>query len=108
MLRPTTKLIIVVIVVTLAACSKSNQNSVGVSSSGSYPAGSVPKTTSESVVKVMVQGAEIFAGGMGDAIVRVNVKSGYHINSNPPTFPYLKATELEITDTNEISLNSVF
>jgi DsbC/DsbD-like thiol-disulfide interchange protein len=68
----------------------------------------VPKITSESVVKVAVQGAEIPAGGIADAIVRVTVQSGYHINSNPPTYPYLKATELDMADTDEISLNSVF
>ena len=38
----------------------------------------------------------------------MTVQSGYHINSNPPTFPYLKATELEMADTDEISLNNVF
>jgi Disulphide bond corrector protein DsbC len=59
------------------------------------------------VVKVAVQGAEIPVGGISHAIVNVTVQSGYHINSNPPTFPYLKATELEMTDTDEISLNSV-
>ena len=94
----------------LTACSRSNQNSPGASSSSTESASpaQVPKITSESVVKVAVQGAEIPVGGFGKAIVRVTVKSGYHINSNPPTFPYLKATELEMADTDEISLNSVF
>jgi hypothetical protein len=59
------------------------------------------------VVKVAVQGAEIPAGGIADTIVRVSIQSGYHINSNPPTYPYLKATELEMADTDEISLDSV-
>ncbi len=58
-------------------------------------------------MKVAVQGAEIPVGEFADAIVRVTVQSGYHINSNPPTFPYLKATELEMADTDEISLNNV-
>ncbi len=88
-----------------SACSKSQGTSGGTAASSPTP---VSKITSESVVKVAVQGAEISAGGFADAIVRVTVQSGYHINSNPPTFPYLKATELEMADTDEISLNSVF
>ena len=108
MLRSRFILINVVIVLALTACSRSNQNSPGASSTESASPAAVPKITSESVVKVAVQGAEIPAGGFADAIVRVTVQSGYHINSNPPTFPYLKATELEMADTDEISLNSVF
>lgn len=104
MLRSNVILINSLMVLALTACSKPNQNSP-VASSTPY---AVPKITSESVVKVAVQGAEIPAGGISDAIVRVTVQSGYHINSNPPTFPYLKATELEMADTDEISLNSVF
>lgn len=90
------------------ACSRSNQNSPMAASTEPASPAAVPKITSESVVKVAVQGAEIPAGGFADAIVRVTVQSGYHINSNPPTFPYLKATELDMADTDEISLNSVF
>jgi thiol:disulfide interchange protein DsbD len=97
----------VVMTAAFSACSKSEKSIEGTASS-SPTAAAVPKITSESVVKVAVQGAEITAGRFADAIVRVTVQSGYHINSNPPTFPYLKATELDITDTDEITLNSVF
>lgn len=90
-----------------SACSKGQQPNGETEASSPTPA-AVPKTTSESVVKVAVQGVEIPAGGIADAIVRVTVQSGYHINSNPPTYPYLKATELDMADTDEISLNSVF
>lgn len=108
MLRLSLVLVNVVIVLALMSCSKSNPVSPGASSTESAPPAAVPKITSESVVKVEVQGAEVPAGGFGDAIVRVTVQSGYHINSNPPSFPYLKATELDLADTDEISLNSVF
>jgi len=36
-------------------------------------------------------------GGSGDAVVRLNIDNGYHVNANPPTFPYLIPTQLEIT-----------
>ena len=106
MLRPTLILINVVLMFG-AACSKSSQSSSGGSSSESPSTSAGPKITSESVVKVAVQSAEISVGGSADAIVRVTVQSGYHINSNPPSFPYLKATELEMAHTNEVSLNFV-
>ncbi|CAN5815827.1 hypothetical protein BH18ACI4_BH18ACI4_03710 [soil metagenome] len=89
------------------ACSK-GQKLNGETSGGSPTAAAGPKTTSESVVKVAVHGVEIPAGGIAEAIVRVTVRSGFHVNSNPPSYPYLKATELNMTDTDEISLNSVF
>jgi thioredoxin:protein disulfide reductase len=108
MLRPSLILINVVMVCAFTACSRSNQNSPGASSTESASPAAVQKITSESVVNVAVQGAEIPAGGFADAIVRVTVQSGYHVNSNPPTYPYLKATELDMADTDEISLNSIF
>jgi thiol:disulfide interchange protein DsbD len=40
---------------------------------------------------------ELTAGGGGaDVSVKVRVKEGYHINANPPTFAYLKATEISV------------
>jgi thioredoxin:protein disulfide reductase len=98
----------VLMLVTLAGCARSNQNSSAPSSAESGSQGAAARVTSESVVKVTVQGAEVAAGGFSEAIVRVVVQDGYHINSNPPTYPYLKATELEMDDTGDISLNSVF
>ncbi len=46
-------------------------------------------------------------GESGYAIVRLQIQNGYHINANPPTFPYLKATELELTPGNGISVDFV-
>jgi hypothetical protein len=90
-----------------SACAKGQKPNGQTAASSPTPA-AVPKTTSESVVKVAVQSVEIPAGGIADAMVRVTVQSGYHINSNPPTYPYLIATELDMADTDEISLHSVF
>jgi DsbC/DsbD-like thiol-disulfide interchange protein len=61
------------------------------------------KITSESVVKVAAQSVQIPAGGTAEAIVRVTIQSGYHINANPPTFSYLKATALEIPAANGVA-----
>jgi thioredoxin:protein disulfide reductase len=53
------------------------------------------KVSSIGVVKVEVSDAEISAGGKVDAPVKLVISRCYHINANPPTFSYLKATELE-------------
>ena len=84
------------------ACSKPAENSASATPS---PAASpaAPGSTSEKVVSFTVQPVEISAGGSADAVVKVTIKSGYHTNANPPTFPYLKPTELVITPAGGIS-----
>ena len=90
-----------------AACSKPGQNSPGESETTPAASPTAPKITSESVVKVATQPVEIPAGAPAEATVRVTIQSGYHINANPPTYPYLKATELEITPTPGLSVGAV-
>jgi hypothetical protein len=36
------------------------------------------------------------AGGSAEASVKLTIASGYHINANPPSFSYLKATEITV------------
>ena len=82
-----------------AACSRPAPNSAS-------PVGSpaAQKITSEGVVKVAAQRVEIPAGGSAEATVRVTIQSGYHVNANPPTFSYLKATALEISPSDGVSV----
>ncbi len=49
------------------------------------------------IVRVSADALTLKAGGSGAALVRVQIADGYHINANPATFSYLKATELEVT-----------
>jgi DsbC/DsbD-like thiol-disulfide interchange protein len=90
-----------------AACSKPAQNSAGESATAPAVSPTTQRITSESVVKVEAQPVEIPAGGSAEATVRVTIQSGYHINANPPTYPYLKATELEITPAPGLSVGPV-
>jgi hypothetical protein len=46
------------------------------------------------VVQASVAPLEVSAGGEAMVPVKVQIKEGYHINANPPTFAYLKATEV--------------
>jgi DsbC/DsbD-like thiol-disulfide interchange protein len=38
-------------------------------------------------------------------VVVLTIQQGYHVNANPPTLPYLKATELEIQPPPGVSVN---
>lgn len=59
---------------------------------------------STDVVKATPQPVTLTAGESGDAVVGLQISNGYHVNANPPTFPYLKATELAITPADGISV----
>ena len=86
-----------------AACS----NAVSNSDSASATAGPTLKEdkhiTSVGVVKATAQPVEIAAGSSGEAVVRLVIQNGYHINANPPTYSYLKPTELEIAPGEGVS-----
>jgi DsbC/DsbD-like thiol-disulfide interchange protein len=91
-----------------AACSKTPESA----SSPAAPAGpatspAAQRITSESVVKATAERIEIPAGKSAEAAVRLTIQSGYHVNANPPTFPYLKATKLEIPTADGVSSASV-
>src|SRR5437764_4031528 len=62
----------------------------------SPPSGTTVAHSSAEVVKVSAQPVELCAGGAGEATVEIQVASGFHINANPPTFPYLKPAEVEV------------
>jgi hypothetical protein len=59
------------------------------------------------VVKATAKEVTIQAGADGEAIVQLYIQNGYHINANPPTFPYLKATEMEISQGSGITVASI-
>ncbi len=50
---------------------------------------------------------ELTAGSSADAVVQVKIQSGYHINANPPTYPYLKATEVTLKPTDSLSVGTI-
>ena len=69
--------------------------------------GEPPRIASTDVVKATPEEISLAKGESGYAIVRLQIRNGYHVNANPPTFPYLKATELEVTPANGISVDFV-
>lgn len=66
-----------------------------------------PGVTSVGVVKVTPMAASIAKGESGDAIVRLRIDNGYHVNANPPSFSYLIATQLELTPAAGISVDFI-
>ena len=89
---------------TFAGCSKGPASDV-VTTSNSTP--EAKKVTSVGVVNAQPQTAEIAAGTSGEAVVRLVIQKGYHVNANPPTYPYLIATELEIKPSEGVTVGKV-
>jgi len=96
--------LIAFVLLLLAACTKPAADT-----NKSAPAGSSepPQIASTDVVKATPEELTLAKGESGYAVVRLQIRNGYHINANPPTFPYLKATELELTPANGISVDFV-
>jgi Thiol:disulfide interchange protein DsbD, N-terminal len=87
----------------LSACSKTETdkpgaatpNTAGASSNGTAGEAGT-KAPPADVVRVETPNVEIKAGSSAEASVKLTIASGYHINANPPSFSYLKATELNV------------
>ena len=93
-------LALVVVALLLAACSKNVGDRTGSSAQR-------PTISSESVVLFAAEPVEIPWNGSKEAVVHVTVQNGYHLNANPPTYSYLKATELELSPTGGLSVGFI-
>jgi len=84
------------------ACEKAPTNNPAESNANEPPA-----INSVDVVKANPQEVTIAAGESSEAVVKLQITSGYHVNANPPTFSYLKATQLEITPADGIAVEFI-
>ena len=66
-----------------------------------------PQVTSTGVVKVTPLETTITKGQSGEAVVRLRIDHGYHVNANPPSFAYLIPTELQIPPAAGITVGSI-
>lgn len=66
-----------------------------------------PRINSVDVVKAMPQEITLVPGESGDALVRLQIQNGYHVNANPPSHSYLKATEIELKPQEGISVEFI-
>jgi thioredoxin:protein disulfide reductase len=100
-------LVNIILLTLLAGCAQSGPGRAneGPATPAESPQGK--KITSEGVVSAAVNPTEIPAGGSAEAVVRVTVQPGFHINANPPSYSYLRATELEIAVADQISVGFI-
>ena len=70
------------------------------------PSPAKPRNSTD-VVKVSVLDVNAKPGESSEALVQVTIEKGYHVNANPPTFPYLRATELEVLKATDIAVNFI-
>ena len=83
--------LLVLFLVLFTACSKSATNTATAPSANQGSA-----IASTDVVEARPEEVTLARGQDGDAVVSIKIANGYHINANPPTYPYLKATQLEL------------
>jgi thiol:disulfide interchange protein len=107
-IRVASSLILTALVLTaLVACSKRENNPVVQTTPPAAGPNEPKRIASADVVQVSALPVSFNAGGTGEATVRLNIQSGYHVNANPPTYRYLKATELEIAPATGLSVEKV-
>ena len=94
--------VLAIVCVLATACSKP----VGDTNKNGSPAGREP-ITSTGVVKVIPDELTLGKGESGSATVRLQIQHGYHVNANPASFPYLIATQLDITPAAGVSVGAV-
>lgn len=95
------------ILVTLAGCSKSTNKAANEPTASPSDAVETKHIASVDVVKAAAQPVDVQAGSSAGAKVHLTIQNGYHINANPPTYSYLKATALEILPTEGVSAGPV-
>jgi thiol:disulfide interchange protein DsbD len=61
------------------------------------------KTPPADVVRAEASKVEIKAGGSAEAFVKLTIANGYHINANPPSFPYLIPTALQLQPSYDLT-----
>ena len=87
---------LLVLCLLMAACAKKAENA------------NEPKPiASTDVVEATPQETTLTRGQSGEVLVPIKIANGYHINANPPSFPYLKATELEVPPAHGISVDFI-
>ena len=90
-----------ILVSIISACAKTEDRAVS-------PSPEPPKVSSETLVNVSAEPIEVSAGQSNEVIVKVNTQNGYHINANPASFEYLKATELDLPDTPDVVVDYIY
>jgi DsbC/DsbD-like thiol-disulfide interchange protein len=104
MKRTNTRLLKIILVVagmiSVVGCSRAGVEKAPAGNGGG-------RVASADVVEALPQEATLAAGESGELVVPIKIANGYHVNANPPSFSYLKATELAIPPANGISVEFI-
>lgn len=100
-----TSLFLVVVCLFVAACSRSSESNTPPPTSSESTEGR--RIASVDVVKAAPEEVTVSPGGAADALVRLTIDKGFHVNANPPTFSYLKPTEIEVKPDAGISISFI-
>ena len=87
----------------LTACAKAPTNQATPAPIGVEPA----EIKSTDVVQATPQEATITRGDSGEVVVPIKIAPGYHVNANPPSFSYLKPTELELPQSDGLTVEFI-
>lgn len=81
----------------ITSCSNAGDDAAknALNSPGGSQVSSEGKSRDAGAVRVSVSEATVKAGGSGEAVVRLNVADGFHVNANPASDKYLIATSVE-------------
>ncbi|HZH30771.1 MAG TPA: protein-disulfide reductase DsbD domain-containing protein [Pyrinomonadaceae bacterium] len=66
-----------------------------------------PKSPLEGIVAVSAENVEARAGGTAQAVVRLAITSGYHVNANPAAEKFLIPTSLEVKPEAGITVDKI-
>jgi len=88
---PQRKSVLLISCLLAISCSKSPTNDTQTAGATEPPA-----IASTDVVKATPHEVTLPRGESADTLVSLKIANGYHVNANPPSYSYLKATELEI------------
>ena len=80
-----------------AACARREPPATANTSAPAAAPAPAERPTPEHIVSARADAVALKTGASADAQVRLTIADGYHINANPATFSYLRATELVLT-----------
>jgi hypothetical protein len=103
------KLIVLFCLLLSAACAKPAAETKQAGAQNQQPStnNQSQQIKSTDVVKVTPQELTLAKGQSDYAIVRLQIQSGYHINANPPSLPYLIPTDLQLPPASGITVSFV-
>jgi hypothetical protein len=94
------------LVLFLSACSRTAREGAATTPTPAATPAQGP-ATSVRFVSASAADVQLAAGGSADAIVTLKIQNGYHVNANPPTFPYLRPTALVVQTGDGVSVGFI-